>query len=92
VIAVIYAGAVWMVNLGRPDEQLCNRFFQKFSKEIFPVLELRPNGRYSRLNGRTSAVSNFLKRLCASRPWGMSVRTAKLQHAISISAMRTSGP
>jgi hypothetical protein len=44
------------------------------------------------LDGRTSAVSNFLIRLRASGPWGMSVRTAELQHAISISAMRASRP
>jgi hypothetical protein len=45
-----------------------------------------------RPDGRTSAVSNFLIRLRASRPWGLNVRTAELQHAISISAMRVSGP
>jgi hypothetical protein len=45
-----------------------------------------------RSDGRTSAVSNFLIRLRASRPWGMSVPTAELQHAISISAMHASGP
>jgi hypothetical protein len=44
------------------------------------------------LDDRTSAVSNFLIRLRVSGPWGMSVRTAELQHAISISAMRASGP
>jgi hypothetical protein len=43
-------------------------------------------------DGRMSAASNFLIRLRASRPWGMSVQTAELQHAISISAMRASGP
>jgi hypothetical protein len=45
-----------------------------------------------RPDGRTSVASNFLIRLRASVPWGMSVRTAELQHAISISAMRASGP
>jgi hypothetical protein len=45
-----------------------------------------------RPNGLTSAASNFLIRLRASGPWGMSVRTAILQHAISIFAMRASGP
>jgi hypothetical protein len=45
-----------------------------------------------RPDGRTFAASNFLIRLRASGPWGMSVRTAELQHAISISAMRASEP
>jgi hypothetical protein len=45
-----------------------------------------------RRDGRTSAVSNFLIRLRASGPWGISVRTSELQHAIFISAMRTFGP
>jgi hypothetical protein len=44
--------------------------------------------RHCRPDGRTSAASNFHIRLRASRPWGMSVRTAELQHAISISVMR----
>jgi hypothetical protein len=43
-------------------------------------------------NGRTSAASNFHNRLRASGPWGRSVRMAKLQHAISISDVRASGP
>jgi hypothetical protein len=43
-------------------------------------------------DGRTSAASNFLIRLRASGPWGMSVWTVELQQAISISAMRASGP
>jgi hypothetical protein len=43
-------------------------------------------------DSRKSAASNFLITLRASEPWGMSVRTAELQHAISISAMRVSGP
>jgi len=45
-----------------------------------------------RPDGRTSAASNFLIRLHASGPRGMSVRTVELQHAISISDMRASGP
>jgi hypothetical protein len=39
-----------------------------------------------------SATCNFHIRLRASGPRGMNVRTAILQHAISISAMRASGP
>jgi len=34
----------------------------------------------------------ILIKLHLSGPWGMSVRTAELQYAISISAMRASGP
>jgi hypothetical protein len=44
-----------------------------------------------RPDGRTSAASNFLIRRRASEPWGMSVQTAILQYAISISTMRASG-
>jgi hypothetical protein len=33
----IYAGAVRTVDMGRPDEQLCDKIFQKFRGEIFPV-------------------------------------------------------
>jgi hypothetical protein len=47
---------------------------------------------FGRTHVRTSAASNFHNKLCASRPWGKSVRTAKLQHAISISDVRASGP
>jgi hypothetical protein len=39
-----------------------------------------------------SAASNFHIRLRTSGPRGMNVRTAILQHAISISAMRAFGP
>jgi hypothetical protein len=49
-------------------------------------------GWLDRPDGRTSAASNFHNRLLASGPWGRSVRTAKLQHAISISDARASGP
>jgi hypothetical protein len=48
--------------------------------------------RHWRPDGRTSAASNFHIRLRASGPKGMNVRTAILQHAISISVMRASGP
>lgn len=45
-----------------------------------------------RPDGRTSATSNFHIRLRELEPWGMSVRTAELQHAISISDVRASRP
>jgi hypothetical protein len=48
--------------------------------------------RHCRPDGHTSAASNFFIRFRASGPSGMSVRTAELQHAISISTMRASGP
>jgi hypothetical protein len=88
----IYVGAVRTVAMGRPDGQLYDKIFWKFCEEIFPIWEPRLNGMAHRPDGRTSAASNFLIRLRASRPWGMSVRTAILQHAISISAMSASGP
>jgi hypothetical protein len=50
----------------------------------------RSDGMVKRSDGSTSAASNFLIRLRASGPWGMSVRMADLQHAISIFAMRAS--
>lgn len=43
-------------------------------------------------DGRTSASSNFHIRLRASGLRGRSVRTAELQHTISISDVRASGP
>lgn len=48
--------------------------------------------RHWRPDGCTSAASNFHIRLHASRPWGRNVRTAILQHAVSISTMPASGP
>jgi hypothetical protein len=35
--AKIYLGAVRTVDMGRPDGQLCDKIFQKFIREIFPV-------------------------------------------------------
>jgi hypothetical protein len=45
-----------------------------------------------RPDGRKSAASNFLIRLRASGPWGMSIQTAELQHAITKSDVHASGP
>jgi len=67
-------------------------FFENFAEKSFLFKSRVRTVRQHRPNGRTSAASNFLIRLRASEPWGMSVRTADLQHAISISAMRVSGP
>jgi len=33
----IYLGAVRTVDMGRSDGQLCDKIFQKFRGEIFPV-------------------------------------------------------
>jgi hypothetical protein len=66
------------MDMGRPDGQLCDKIFQKFRREIFPVEEPRPDGMAHRLDGRTFAASNFLIRLSSVRTMGMNVRTAIL--------------
>jgi hypothetical protein len=76
----------------RPDEKLCDRFFKNSAEKSFLSKIHVRKVRHCRPDGRTSAVSNFHIRLRASKPWGMSVWTAELQHTISISAMRVSGP
>jgi len=90
--AEICTDAVRTVNLGRPDRQQCDRIFREFCWKSFLFKSRVRTVRHCRLDCRTSAASNFHIRLLASGPWGMSVRTAELQHAISISAMRASGP
>jgi hypothetical protein len=65
-------------------------FLKHFTEKSFLFESRVRTVRHYRPDGRTSAASNFLIRLRASRPWGMSVRTAELQHAISISVMRAS--
>jgi len=67
-------------------------FFENFAEKSFLFKSRVWMVRHSRPDGRTSAASNFFIRLRASGPWEMSVRTAKLQHAISIFAMHASGP
>jgi hypothetical protein len=76
----------------RPDGQLCDRIFQKFRWKSYLFKSLVQTVRHWRLDGRTSAASNFHIRLRASGPRGMNVRTAELQHAISISVMQLSEP
>jgi len=56
-----------------------------FKSRILTVRHCRPDG-------RTSAASNFHIRLSYVRTMGMSVRTANLQHTISIYTMRASRP
>jgi hypothetical protein len=66
-------------------------FSEIFAEKSFLFESRVRTVRHSRLDGHTSAASNFHIRLRASEPWGMSVRTAELQHAISISAMHAFG-
>jgi len=67
-------------------------FSEIFAEKSFLYKNIVRTGWLDRLDGRTSAASNFHNRLRASGPWGKSVRTAKLQHTISISDTRASGP
>jgi hypothetical protein len=67
-------------------------FSEIFAEKSFLYKNIVQTGWLDRPDGRTSAASNFHNRLRASEPWGRSVRTAKLQHAISISDARESGP
>jgi hypothetical protein len=79
------------VNLGHLDGQLCDRIFEIFAKNL-SYWEPRLDEMTHRPDGRTSAASNFHIRLRSSRPWGMNVWTATLQHPISISDKLPSGP
>jgi hypothetical protein len=90
--AVTCTDAVRMVNLSRPDGQLFDMIFWKFRWKSFLFKSRVWTVRHWRPEGRTSATSNFHIRLRASGPRGMNVRTAELQHSISISVMRASGP
>jgi hypothetical protein len=67
-------------------------FSEIFAEKSFLYKNIVWTGWLDCPDGRTSAASNFHNRLRASRPWGRSVRTAKLQHAISISDAHASGP
>jgi len=66
-------------------------FSKNFAEKSFLFKSFVWTVRHCRPDSLTLAVSNFLIRLQASGPRGMSVRTAKLQHPISIFAIRTSG-
>jgi len=90
--AVICTDPVRLVNLSHQDGQLWDRIFRKFCRKSFLFKSRVRTVRHWRPDGCTSAASNFHIRLSASRPRGINVRTAILQHAISISAMRASGP
>jgi len=67
-------------------------FSEILAEKSFLYKNIVRTGWLDRPDGRTSAASNFHNMLCASGPWGRSVRMAKLQHAISISDMRASEP
>jgi hypothetical protein len=62
------------------------------AKKSFLYKDIVRTGRLDRPDGRTSAASYFHIRLRTSGPWGRSVRTAKLQNAISIYDVRAFGP
>jgi hypothetical protein len=81
-----------MVNLGRSDGQQCDRIFWKFCWKSFPFKSRVRPVRHWHPDGCMSAASNFHIRLSRVRTKGMNVRTPVLQHTISISAMRASGP
>jgi len=71
----------------------CATGFSKiFAEKSFLYKNIVRRGWLDSPDGRTSAASNFYNRLRASEPWARRVRTAKLQHAISISDARASGP
>jgi hypothetical protein len=80
------------MNLNRPDGQLCDKIFWKFHWKSFLFKSRVRTVRHWRPDGCTSAASNFHIRLSASKPRGMNIQMEILQHAISISAMRESGP
>jgi hypothetical protein len=66
--------------------------FGIFAEKSFLYKNIFQTGWLDRPDGRTSAASNFHIRLHTSGPWGRSVRTAKLQHAIFIYDVRASRP
>jgi hypothetical protein len=59
-----------MVNLSRPDRQLCNRIFWKFRWKSFLFKSRVRTVRHWGPNGRTSAASNFHIKLSVSGPRG----------------------
>jgi hypothetical protein len=67
VTTLINTGAVWTVDMGRPDEQLCNQNSEIFDEKSF-LFESRV-----RTVARALQVTSLL-RLCASEPWKMAVR------------------
>jgi hypothetical protein len=77
---------------GSSRQTTVRQISKNFAKKSFLFKSHIQTVRHCRPDDRTSAASNFHIRLRASGPWGMSVRMAELQHAISISAMRASGP
>jgi hypothetical protein len=73
-------------------DNCATRFSEIFADKSFLYKNIVRTGWLDRPDGRTSAASNFHNRLRASGPRGRSVRTAKLQHSISIYDTRASGP
>jgi hypothetical protein len=89
-------GAEWATAVICTDDvrtdNCATGFPKNFAENLFLFKSNVRTVRHWRPDGRTSAASNFHIRLSASGPRGMSFRTAILQHAISISAMRASEP
>jgi hypothetical protein len=73
-------------------ENCATGFSKIFAEKSFLYKNIIRTGWLDRPDRRTFAASNFHNRLRASGPWGRSVRTAKLQHVISISDACASGP
>jgi hypothetical protein len=66
-------------------------FSEIFAEKSFLYKNIVRTRWLDRPDGCTSAASNFHNRLRTFGPWGRSDRTAKLQHAISISDTHASG-
>jgi hypothetical protein len=73
-------------------DNCATRFYKIFAEKSFLYKNIVRTGWLDRPDGCMSTGSNFHNRLRSSRPWGRSIRTAKLEHAISISDARASGP
>jgi hypothetical protein len=79
------------MNHGRPDGQLCDRIFPKFLRRNLSCIRTS-SGRDGSIIRTDASPLEVISITGSSRPWGRSVRTAKLQHPISISDARASGP
>jgi hypothetical protein len=80
-----------MVDIWRPDGQLCGRL-SKISLKLFPNLSRVRTVLPCRPDCRTFAARNFHINALRVRTKGMILRTVDLMHAISIYVARSSGP
>jgi hypothetical protein len=85
-----WAPSGWWTWAVRTDN-CATRFSEKSMEKSFLFKDFVRTVSGHRPDGRTSAASNFLIRHSSVRTLGMIVRTAILQHAISISVMCASG-